>query len=264
MKLKLFLIALLGALLYPAFVLAQNPTPAVEVDPTVMALLLSVTGALIAFGSTVGTGFVKKHVTDIPRYLVPIVSAAIGVAVDFGMSYTPGGKFAPVIAIAVVGLVNFGRSILSNLVSNPNAVADKTILVLLIGVGLVSQGCASTQLAKKDGTVALTAARSALNLIEVTLLKTECGKAEAPPAPACVPPDAADKAYTLISKAADVGNQASVTLRKLPSSLDGNTTYSAIEPFLGQIWDIITKIRGLFPSSNAAEKLESDLSKLKR
>lgn len=259
---------LLFVLLMPCLAFAQSPVAPTDPFPDYTPLAVAIIALVGGFLVTVATWLVKMVFPKVPAVAWPFVVLGLGQLAAVVQAYATHTFTNPMVGAAVSAGASFIYAIAST-AKEQGMTASTNVkkfagLFLLVGfVGLTTQGCASTQLAKKDGTVALSAAHSAVNLIEITLLQTECDKPGAPIAPACVPADVADKAYTLISKASAVGNEASLTLRKLPSSLDGATTYAKIEPFISQVWDLISQIRALFPSSNAASKLDSDLTKLK-
>lgn len=274
MKLKhltqtfLFLLLVLLPVVALAQAAAASAVAPTDPFPDYTPLAVTIISLVGGFVVTIGTWGVKVVFPRVPAIAWPFVVLGLSQAAAFAQAYATHTFANPMVTAAVMA----GAQLIYALAStakeqglDASTNVKKFAGLLLIGsLGLVGlQGCASTQKAKKEGTVALTAVHSALNLIEVTLLKTECGKAGAPIAPACVPADAADKAYVLIGKAGRIGNEASVTLRKLPPEISVEIGYSRIEPFLKEIWELVDQVRALFPSSNAASKLESDLASFK-
>jgi hypothetical protein len=137
------------------------------------------------------------------------------------------------------------------------------VLPVLLVLGFVGlEGCASTQKAKAGAYQGLFAAKEALNLVSNTLLAVECTKPTAPLPPACVPPEAADKAWKAIGVAADKGQQATGLVRALPPSLDSSTPPAEVASLVGEIWATIWDITNLFhhPAATSLNKQLTTLS----
>jgi len=256
-----FMLVLLMLLAVPVLVLAQDAPPIVA--PDYVSFASAVVAALIVMLSPIVTGLFKRVIPVIPKLAVPIIHAGVGVGLQYLSTLTPfGGKFSPTVALVLAALGVWLRDFVLLLNSGESLNrATKTLLVLFCvgGIGLSSAACASTGGAQKDAMTSLVLARSALDLTEQTLLRTECGKTFAPPAGACVPKEVADKGWTLIKKAAAVGKEASDVAAKLPPALDGSITSPQLSAFISEIWDAVRTVISFFPPSNVASKLQADV-----
>lgn len=260
-----FAYAIMFVLLSAIKALAQDPSPSPSPVPepvdAVVQLGISVVGALVVFGTPLLILAAKNLTDQLPKFSIPILASVIGVAIQYTSTLVVGGKFAPVAAVALVGISNMLRGVLTNISTEK---ASKALAVLLItGVGLASTGCASTAPAKKNAYVGLAAADEALNLVVTTLLRIECGKALAPEPPACLSSDKADAAWKVVGEAGKLGKEAQTLVRALPPTIDTSTPPAEIAALFGKIWEAIWRVTALF-QHDGAKALNKDLTALSR
>jgi hypothetical protein len=93
---KRYLLSLVVLFLLPTLAYATEvPSSTAPSYESLLVMLIATCGAAAVSLVTAG---VKKLLPSIPRALVPVLVAALGVTAEWGTSYATGGNFSPIVA----------------------------------------------------------------------------------------------------------------------------------------------------------------------